>query len=100
MFCSPVTKTEFLLGKAIPYVIVTFFNFTLFYLFTRFIFDVPMRGSTILLFASSLIYSVTIIGAGLFIAVLLKNQISAILVCAVGLLIPSFQFSGFVSPTM
>jgi ABC-2 type transport system permease protein len=100
MFCSPVTKTEFILGKAVPYVIVTFFNFILFYIFTRVICEVPMRGSLLLFFGSSLLYCVTIIGAGLFIAVLMRNQISAILVCAVGLLIPSFQFSGFIGPLM
>lgn len=100
MFCSPVTKAEYLLGKSLPYVVITYFNFLLFLLFTVFIFKVPLKGSLPLLLGVSFIYIMAIIGLGLLVAVLVKNQISAILVCAVVSLIPSFMYTGFLMPVI
>ncbi len=100
MFCSPITKTEYILGKAIPYIIITYFNFILFLLFTIFIFHVPMRGSLLLLLGVSFIYVITVIGIGIFVAVLVKTQIAAILITAVLNLIPSFMYSGFMIPVV
>lgn len=100
MFCSPITKTEYIIGKAIPYIVITYFNFILFLLFTVFIFRVPMRGSLLLLLGVSLIYVITVIGLGIFVAVLVRTQIAAILITSVVNLIPSFMYSGFMMPVV
>jgi ABC-type multidrug transport system permease subunit len=100
MFCSPIKKAEYIIGKAIPYIVITYFNFILFLLFTVFIFQVPMRGSLLLLLGVSLIYVITVIGLGIFVAVLVKSQIAAILITAVVNLIPSFMYSGFMIPVV
>jgi len=100
MYCSPLSKAEYLLGKALPYIAITSFNFVLFLLFTVFIFRVPLRGDIFLLSGVSLLYVVTVIGIGIFIAVLVNTQIAAILICAVATLIPSFMYSGFMLPVI
>jgi len=100
MFCSPISKTEYILGKAIPYIVITYFNFLLFLILTVFVFHVPMRGSLLLLLGVSLIYVITVIGIGIFVAVLVKSQIAAILITAVLNLIPSFMYSGFMIPVV
>ncbi len=100
MYCSPLTKAEYLLGKAVPYIVITAFNFVLFLIFTVFIFRVPLRGDISLLSAVSLIYVVAVVGIGIFIAVLVNTQIAAILICAVATLIPSFMYSGFMLPVI
>lgn len=100
MFCSPVTKTEFIIGKAIPYIAITYFNFLLFLGFTVFIFMVPLRGSLALLCAVSFIYVVAVVGIGVIVAVLVRTQIAAILITAVANLIPSFMYSGFMLPVI
>ncbi|MGV8122101.1 MAG: ABC transporter permease [Candidatus Xenobiia bacterium LiM19] len=100
MFCSPITKAEYIIGKSIPYIVITYFNFILFLLFTVFIFHVPMRGNLLLLLGVSLIYVITVIGLGIFVAVLVKSQIAAILITAVVNLIPSFMYSGFMIPVV
>jgi ABC-2 type transport system permease protein len=100
MFCSPITKTEYILGKAIPYIVITYFNFILFLLFTIFIFHVPMRGSLLLLMGVSLLYVITVIGLGILVAVLVRTQIAAILITSVLNLIPSFMYSGFMMPVV
>jgi ABC-type multidrug transport system permease subunit len=98
MFVSPIGKAEYLLGKMIPYIMITYFNFILFFIFTVTIFKVPMRGDPVLFFAVSLLYSIDVIGIGLLVSVLVSNQISAILVSAVLNLIPAFMYSGFFIP--
>ncbi|MCE1248655.1 MAG: ABC transporter permease [Firmicutes bacterium] len=98
MFVSPIGKAEYLLGKMIPYIVITYFNFILFFIFTVTIFKVPLRGDPVLLFAVSLLYSIDVIGIGLLVSVLVSNQISAILVSAVLNLIPAFMYSGFFIP--
>jgi len=98
MLCSPITRAEYLIGKMVPYIIITYANFVLFLIFTIFVFHVPMRGSLPLLLGVSLIYVISVIGIGLLIAVLVKSQISAILVVAVTTLITSFMYSGFMLP--
>jgi ABC-2 type transport system permease protein len=98
MFCSPITKLEYIVGKATPYIIMTYFNFILFLLGTIFIFKVPMRGSLLLLLIVSFIYVVVVIGIGILVAVLMKTQIAAILITSVLNLIPPFMYSGFFIP--
>lgn len=100
MYCSPISKSEYILGKAIPYIALTFFNFFLYLIFTVAIFKVPMRGDPILLILVSLIYIITIVGIGFFVAALVNTQIAAILIVSVATLIPSFMYSGFMLPVI
>jgi ABC-type multidrug transport system permease subunit len=57
-----------------------------------------MRGSLPLLMLVSLIYVIDVIGMGLLVSVFVNSQISAILIVAVGTLIPAFMYSGFMLP--
>jgi ABC-2 type transport system permease protein len=98
MFCSPITKLEYMVGKAIPYTIMTYFNFILFLLSAIFIFQVPMRGNIFLLLGVSFIYVIIVISIGLLVAVLVRTQIAAILITSVLNLIPPFMYSGFLIP--
>lgn len=100
MYCSPISKSEYIFGKALPYIALTFFNFFLYLIFTITIFKVPLRGDPLLLILVSLIYIITIIGIGFFVAALVNTQIAAILIVAVISLIPSFMYSGFMLPVI
>jgi len=98
MYCSPVTKTEYILGKAIPYITFTYINFFLYLFFTITVFKVPMNGSFLLLSLTTLIYVFSVIGIGFFIGTLVNSQIAAIMVVSVTTLTPSFMYSGFMNP--
>lgn len=100
MFCSQVTGVEYLLGKVIPYIVITYFNFILFVVFTITIFNVPLRGNFLLLLITSFFYVITVMGTGLLIAVLVRTQIAAILIVAVATMLPSFMYSGFMLPVI
>jgi len=100
MFCSPISKSEYILGKAIPYVAITYGLFLVFLAFTVFIFAVPFRGSLVLLMIVSFFYVLTVIGLGIFVAVLVKTQIAAILLTSILNMIPTFMYSGFMFPVI
>ncbi len=98
MYCSSLSKAEYLLGKMTPYVLIAYANFLLFLAFTVFIFDVPVRGSLGILCFFSFFYVASVVAIGLFVAVMLNSQVAAILVTFVGTVMPSFLFSGFMVP--
>ena len=62
-----------------------------------FVFAVPLRGSLVLLYASSLFYLASIAGVGLFISALSMTQQQAIL-GAFLFMVPAMLLSGFATP--
>jgi ribosome-dependent ATPase len=59
LYVTPVTRMEFLLGKQLPYVVVAMVNFGVMFLMALFIFQVPMKGSFLILLLAALIYVTT-----------------------------------------
>ncbi|MDQ7823900.1 MAG: ABC transporter permease [Candidatus Eremiobacteraeota bacterium] len=98
MYCSPVTKTEFILGKAVPYTVLTYANCLLFIFLSVFLFGVPFRGNIPLMLGVSLLYVIVVIGIGVFVAVLVPTQIAGILITSIVNLVPTFMYSGFMLP--
>lgn len=98
MYCSCVTKAEYLLGKMFPYVVISYINLLIFVMLTVFLFDVPMRGNVPLFLFAGACYVATVIAMGLLVAVFVNTQIAAILITAVATLTPSFLYSGFMVP--
>lgn len=98
MYCSSLRKTEYLMGKMTPYILITYFNFIVFLIMTVFLFDVPMRGSVATLCIGAFFYIAVVIAVGLFVAVLVKSQVAAILITFVGTVMPAFLFCGFMVP--
>jgi len=98
MYCSCITKTEYLLGKMTPYMIMTYINFLVFLALTVFLFKVPLRGSLPVLLTFSVFYVATVIAVGLLIAVIVNTQVAAILITSIGTLTPAFLYSGFMVP--
>ena len=62
---TPVTMTEILLGKLIPYFILGMGGMTLAVAMAYFLFEVPLRGSLWLLIATSALFLLVALGMGL-----------------------------------
>ena len=45
LYVTPVTRSEFLLGKQLPYIVLAMLNFLLMTLLAVTVFDVPIKGS-------------------------------------------------------
>ncbi|MCL5036264.1 MAG: ABC transporter permease [Chloroflexi bacterium] len=98
IYCSPITRTEYIVGKLIPYTVVTYIESIIFLILTRFMFGVPIRGSLVLVLILLFLYTAGVIAIGILIGTLMKRQVTAILITTVGTLLPSFLYSGFMVP--
>ncbi len=97
-YVTPVTRTEFLLGKQVPYVVLAMLNFVLLTAFAVFVFQVPFTGSLPTFAAAGLLYVVVTTSMGLVVSSFMTSQIAAIFGTALLTLIPAVQYSGMIDP--
>ena len=98
LYVTPVTRTEFLLGKQLPYVALAMLNFLLMVLLAVTVFGVPMTGSFFTLALAALIFSFASTGMGLLASAVTRSQIAAMFFAMIGTLIPATQFAGLTDP--
>ena len=98
LYVTPVTRTEFLLGKQLPYVVLAMLNFLLMCLMAVTLFGVPVTGSFATLALAALIFSGASTGFGLLASTLTRSQIASMFLVLIGTLIPTTQFAGLVDP--
>jgi ribosome-dependent ATPase len=98
LYVTPITRTEFLLGKQFPYVVLAMLNYGLMCLAAVTVFGVPMTGSFTTLTLAALIFSVCSTGMGLLASTLTRSQIAAIFFTMVGTMLPAIQFAGLINP--
>ncbi|MGE0801036.1 MAG: ribosome-associated ATPase/putative transporter RbbA [Lautropia sp.] len=98
LYVTPVTRTEFLLGKQLPYVALAMLNFGLMTLLSVTVFGVPIKGSFATLLLAALIFSFCATGMGLLASSITKSQIAAMFFAMIGTMIPTALFSGLTDP--
>jgi ABC-2 type transport system permease protein len=77
---TPITRGQFIAAKLLPFWVLGLIDLSIGLLVARFVFDVPMRGSLILLFGAAAIYLVTALAIGLWISTLVETQQQAMFV--------------------
>jgi ABC-2 type transport system permease protein len=92
---TPVTRTEVVLGKMIPYVGVGLFDVVAVSAIGILLFRVPFRGSPLLLMPLSTAFLVGALGMGMLISAVARSQVLATQVAMVVTYMPSFLLSGF-----
>jgi ABC-2 type transport system permease protein len=98
IYASPLTKTEFIVGKLLPYAVIAFLQLAIVLAVGFLWFKVPMHGSLALLTGLGVIYVLCTVSIGLLVSTLVRTQVAAMLVTLIVTLMPSFLFSGFVYP--
>lgn len=98
LYVTPVTRTEFLIGKQIPYVALAMLNFLLMALIAVTLFGVPIKGSFFTLLTAIFIFNVVATGIGLLASTFTRSQIAALFFTMIGTMIPAIQFSGMLTP--
>ncbi len=98
LYVTPVKKIEFLLGKQFPYIVVAMISFVTLVIIALILFQVPIKGSvTALIFGAILCVSAST-AFGLLVSTFVKTQIAAIFAAAILSIMPTIQFSGYLSP--
>ncbi|HUX25751.1 MAG TPA: ABC transporter permease [Burkholderiales bacterium] len=96
LLVTPVTMTEVILGKLIPYFILGMGGLALSVAMALWLFEVPLRGSPWLLFATSALFLLTALGMGLFISTVARSQFVAGQIAIITTFLPAFLLSGFI----
>jgi ABC-2 type transport system permease protein len=98
LFASPVGRLEIVLGKLAPYLVLGMLELLLVVAFGAALFDVPVRGSLTLFLVLGFFFIVGMLGQGLLISVVTKNQLVATQAGTLSSLLPSMLLSGMVFP--
>ena len=94
---TPITPAEFILGKTLPFVVISYVDVTLILLIGVFWFGVPLRGSILLLYFSTGLYLLTMLGMGLLISTVSQTQQQALMSTFL-FFFPAMLLSGFSFP--
>jgi len=97
-YVTPTTRLEFLLGKQIPYVVLSMLSFVLLLALAEFVFRVPVKGSYGALVLGTFLYVMATTGLGIFISSFMRSQVAALFATAILTLLPAMQFSGLIDP--
>jgi len=98
LYCSPVRRWEVIVGKAVPYIGVAMADYFLLFALSISVFKVRFVGNFLVLTLAALLYISCCIGLGLVISVFCRTQVAAMLITFVGMMTPSFLFSGMLTP--
>jgi len=94
---TPITSTEFILGKTVPFAIIGFVDVALITLVAVGWFGVPIRGNLLLLFVATGLYLMTTLGVGLLISTVSQTQQQAMM-STFFFYFPAVLLSGFMFP--
>jgi ribosome-dependent ATPase len=97
-YVTPITRSEFLLGKQLPYVALAMLNYLTLVLLALLVFRVPMTGSFAALTVGALLYVCASTAIGLLFSIFMRSQIAAMFATAIGTILPAVQFSGLINP--
>lgn len=98
LLVSPIRPTAVVAGKVIPYIVLGFLSLLLVLGAARTVFQVPLRGSLLLLLAESGLYILTALALGVVISTIAPNQRTAMIAALAGLMLPTMILSGFIFP--
>lgn len=97
LITTPLTRSQLMLGKLLPYVVIGLIQTTLILALSYWLFGVLVAGSVLDLYLGALLFIAASLALGLFISTLARTQFQAIQMAFVTML-PSILMSGFMFP--
>ena len=94
---TPVTSTELMLGKIIPYIVIGYIQFALILVLGGWLFDVPLRGSLADLYLTATLFIIANLALGLMISTVATTQFQSMQM-TLFVMLPSILLSGFMFP--
>ena len=97
LMVSPIRPFELMLGKTLPFAIISFFDMLVVIVLGTLWFGITIKGSLLLLFLGTTVYLLSVLGIGLFISTILRTQQQA-LMATMFFFMPALLLSGFMFP--
>jgi ABC-2 type transport system permease protein len=98
LLVSPLRPQHIIIGKVLPYLVLAFANVLTALLAAWAVFQVPFRGSLLLLLAESTLYTLVSLALGVLIAARTSSQRAAMLFALLATMLPSTLLSGMIFP--
>lgn len=98
LLIAPVKKVYVVVGKVIPYMILSFISTIVIIVISVVVFKMPIEGSIWLLLLLCIVFMLTSASFGIAISALVKTQLDAMMITMMGLFLPTALLSGFLFP--
>lgn len=98
LLVSPMRQLPIIVGKILPYFLLSFVNALIVLALGVWALDMPLRGSMGLLLAESLLYIFVALALGVLISARAETQQAAMLTSTLSLMMPTLILSGFLFP--
>ena len=98
LLVSPIRPIFIILAKAVPYLALSCVNLATILLLSVYVLEVPVAGSLWTLSFLSLLLIVVALSLGLLISCVVQNQVAAMIVSGIGLMLPVMLLSGMIFP--
>jgi len=95
---SPLTSLELLIGKTVPYTIISLMVGALILIGGHFLFGITFKGSLILLLFSTLLFLFAALNLGIIVSSIANSQQVAFQIATLVTMLPSMLLSGFIFP--
>ncbi|MDZ7691114.1 MAG: ABC transporter permease [Balneolaceae bacterium] len=95
---APLKPYHIIVGKVIPYLVLSIVNVITVLAVANLVFAVPFRGSLLFFLFVSLLFIFTALALGVLISTKAEDQRTAMIASLMGTLLPTFLLSGFIFP--
>ncbi|NOY47382.1 MAG: ABC transporter permease [Chlorobi bacterium] len=98
LLVSPLKPIQVIIGKVVPYILLSVINAIVIVVLSIFIFNMPVEGSLFILGLESVLFIINALSLGILISTISKTQQTAMMISLMGLMLPVILLSGFIFP--
>lgn len=98
LLVSPLKPYLVIIGKVVPYILLSVINAVVIILLSIFVFKMPVQGSFFLLGLESILFIISSLALGILISTISETQQTAMMISLMGLMLPVILLSGFIFP--
>lgn len=98
MLVSPIKPYTIILGKLIPYFLLSCVMLAIMLIISYAVLSIPFSGNVVSVILLSIIYIILSLSIGLLVSTVVRTQLTALIVSAVGFMLPVIMLSGMIFP--
>ncbi|MBY0511746.1 MAG: ABC transporter permease [Rhodospirillaceae bacterium] len=96
LLTTPLTRAELLIGKLVPYFGLGMGGMTISVVVALILFGLPFRGSILLMVLSAAVFMLVVLGLGLAVSTITRNQFAASIIGITATMMPAVLLSGLI----
>ncbi|WP_233993144.1 ABC transporter permease [Thiomicrorhabdus sp. Milos-T2] len=98
IYASTASRSEFITGKLLPYIAISYINISILCLLALWVFQAPFKGDLSVLLVANFFFVASAAAIGVLISSFVKSQAAAALISMLGTMIPGIMYSGLMMP--